>query len=153
MRLRTSYPNAQITAIDISPRVGRLYSGSNRDVHFVQSNVQDIAETNPRSFDLVVLSDVLHHVPIGGRKALLEAIRIAMAPEGTFVFKDWEKSRSPIHWLCYASDRWLTGDRVSYMSREEMHAMLRQCFGDAAMFAEARIRPWHNNIATAIRTQ
>jgi 2-polyprenyl-6-hydroxyphenyl methylase/3-demethylubiquinone-9 3-methyltransferase len=149
-RLRTAYPTARITAIDISPRLGRLYSGSPHEVLFIQSNVQDVAATNPGDFDLVVLSDVLHHVPIAARKALLEAVKTAMAPHGTFVFKDWEKSRSPIHWLCYASDRWLTGDRVSYMSREEMHEMLKQCFGDAALFAEARIRPWRNNIATAI---
>jgi hypothetical protein len=36
------------------------------------------------------------------------------------VFKDWERNSSPIHWLCDAWDRWLTGDRVSYMTFLEM---------------------------------
>ncbi|HEY2761639.1 MAG TPA: class I SAM-dependent methyltransferase, partial [Pirellulales bacterium] len=136
---------------DVSPRVGRLYCGATRDIRFVQGNAQNIAASNPEAFDLVVMSDVLHHVPVADRKDLLKAIRTALAPEGTFVFKDWEKSRSPIHWLCYASDRWLTGDRVSYLSRDEMREMLMRCFGDTAIVAEARIRPWRNNIAAAIR--
>lgn len=150
-RLMAAYPYAVIKAIDISARVGRLYSGPTDQVQFVQTTVQEIAAKEGGSFDLIVLSDVLHHVPCAARQEMLEAIRTVLAPEGTFVFKDWEKGYSPIHWLCYASDRWLTGDRVSYMSREEMREMLMECFGQTALVAETRIRPWRNNIATAIR--
>ena len=150
-RLRAAYPEAKITAIDISPRIGRLYSGPTDDLQFVQCEVQDIASTEPGRFDLVVLSDVLHHVPAVARQTLLEAIRATLAPHGTLVFKDWEKNRSPIHWLCHASDRWLTGDRVVYMTREEMREKLIHCFGDNALIAEARIRPWWNNFAIAVR--
>ena len=112
-RLRTTYPNAKITAIDITPRIGRLYRGSPRDVEFIQSDIKEIAKKEPGHYDLVVLSDVLHHVPVEFRQELLNAIRAVLAAKGTFIFKDWQRNHAPIHWLCYASDRWLTGDPIS----------------------------------------
>jgi 2-polyprenyl-6-hydroxyphenyl methylase/3-demethylubiquinone-9 3-methyltransferase len=150
-RLRAAYADAQITAIDITPRVGRLYQGSLDGVRFIQSRVQEVAASDSGQYDLLVLCDVLHHVPLDLRQDLLDAIRKAMAPGGTLVFKDWQRNYAPIHWLCYASDRWLTGDRISYMTREEMRERLARSFGEAALVAEARVAPWWNNIATLVR--
>jgi SAM-dependent methyltransferase len=150
-RLNKAYADAKITASDITPRVGRLYRGSLDRVRFVQCGVQEIAAAEPGQYDLVVLCDVLHHVPAEFRKALLDAIRTALAPDGLFVFKDWERNYTPIHWLCYASDRWLTGDRIHYMTRNEMRERLAQSFGEAALVSETRVGPWRNNIATLIR--
>jgi 2-polyprenyl-3-methyl-5-hydroxy-6-metoxy-1,4-benzoquinol methylase len=152
-RLNAAYPGAKITAIDITPRIGRLYRGLLDDVRFIQCSVQDVAEKEPGQYDLVVLSDVLHHVPLEFRQGLLDAIRTALASQGTFVFKDWQRSQAPIHWLCYASDRWLTGDRISYMTRDEMRERLAFSFGAAALVGEARVGPWWNNIATLVRPQ
>jgi 2-polyprenyl-6-hydroxyphenyl methylase/3-demethylubiquinone-9 3-methyltransferase len=150
-RLRAAYSDAQITAIDITPRVGRLYQGSLDGVRFIRCRVQEVAASESGQYDLLVLCDVLHHVPIDLRQDLLDAIRRAMAPGGTLVFKDWQRNYAPIHWLCYASDRWLTGDRISYMTREEMRERLARSFGGAALIAEARVAPWWNNIATLVR--
>jgi SAM-dependent methyltransferase len=150
-RLRAAYPDAVITAIDINPRVGRMYTGSREAVRFMQCTATEIAATEPASFDLAVLCDVLHHVPVGFRQELLGAIRIALAPQGALAFKDWERNFSPIHWLSYASDRWLTGDRISYMTRAQMLESLSSSFGAAAPAAEARIRPRWNNIAFLLR--
>jgi 2-polyprenyl-6-hydroxyphenyl methylase/3-demethylubiquinone-9 3-methyltransferase len=150
-RLNAAYPDAKITAIDITPRVGRLYRGSLSGVRFMKCTVQEIAATESGQYDLVVLSDVLHHVPLQLRQELLDAIRTALAPNGTLVFKDWQKDYAPIHWLCYASDRWLTGDRISYMTREEMRERLASSFGGGALVAEARIGPWWNNLAILVR--
>jgi 2-polyprenyl-3-methyl-5-hydroxy-6-metoxy-1,4-benzoquinol methylase len=146
-RLRAAYPDADITAIDITPRLGRLYRGSLDRVRFIQCPVQEIALAEAKCFDLVVLSDVLHHVPVEFRQGILDAIGTALAPGATLVFKDWERNHTPIHWLSYASDRWLTGDRIAYMTQEEMHAILARSFGEAALVAEARVGPWRNNIA------
>jgi SAM-dependent methyltransferase len=152
-RLRTTYPGAKITAIDITPRIGRLYRGSLRDVEFIQSDVKEIAKKEPGHYDLVVLSDVLHHVPVEFRQELLNSIRTVLAARGTFIFKDWQRNHAPIHWLCYASDRWLTGDPISYMTRDEMRQHLAISFGAASLVAEARVAPWWNNIATLIRPE
>lgn len=150
-RLNATYPDAEITAIDITPRIGRLYRGSLDGVRFIQCAVQEIAATESGQYDLVVLCDVLHHVPVAFRQALLDAIRATLAPRGALVFKEWEPNFTPIHWLCYASDRWLTGDRIGYMTRNETRELLARSFGDAALVAEATVTPWRNNIVTLVR--
>lgn len=150
-RLSAAYPDAQITAIDITPRLGRLYRGSIDRVRFIRCTVQEIAGSESGQFDLVVLSDVLHHVPVDLRQGLLDAIRATLAPHAAFVFKDWERNYSLIHWASYASDRWLTGDRISYLRRDEMRELLARSFGEAALVAEARVRPRWNNIAVLVR--
>ena len=117
----------------------------------MQCTAQEIAATESAQYDLVVLTDVLHHVPIDFRAGLLDAIRTVLAPQGALVFKDWQRNYAPIHWLCYASDRWLTGDRISYMTRQEMRDCLAHSFGKDALIAEARVGPWRNNLATLVR--
>ncbi len=151
-RLSAAYPDARITAIDITSRIGRLYTGSLERVRFVQCTVQRIAESESGQYDLVVLCDVLHHVPVEFRQELLDAIRATLAPRGDFVFKDWERNRSLIHWASYAADRWLTGDRISYMTQNEMRERLAHSFGESALVDETRIGPRWNNIAILVRS-
>ncbi|HVM37389.1 MAG TPA: class I SAM-dependent methyltransferase [Sphingomicrobium sp.] len=150
-RLARLYPEAKITGIDISPRLGRLYDGPTDRVSFVRQTVQELAAARPGQYDLVILSDVLHHVPASMHAELLAAIRQALAPGGSFVFKEWERTATPIHWLCYLSDRWLTGDRVRYMTRQELRDRLVATFGRQQIAGELRIGPWRNNLATLVR--
>jgi len=150
-RLVMAYPESTVTAIDVTPRVGRLYRGPRGRVQFTRCEVQAIARSEPGQYDLVILSDVLHHVPVALRQKLLDAVRTSMAPGGTFVFKEWERRFSAIHCLAYASDRWLTGDRVRYLTRKEMRECLAATFGEDALVAETRVGPWRNNIATLVR--
>ena len=113
--------------------------------------MQDIAASEPGRYDLVVLCDVLHHVPEALRQPLLDAIRTTLGRGGVLVFKDWERTGTLVHWLCYASDRWITGDPIAYMTRDEMSARLSHCFGQAALVAEKRIAPRPNNVAVLVR--
>lgn len=150
-RLHSAFPSTHITAIDVSSRIGRLYRGPRASVCFARCEVQDLIAPNVEPFDLVVLCDVLHHVPFGFRQGLLDAIRATLAPQGNFIFKDWQRSNTPIHWLCYASDRWLTGDRITYMTREEMRRHLALSFGAGALAGETRVSPRWNNLAILVR--
>jgi 2-polyprenyl-3-methyl-5-hydroxy-6-metoxy-1,4-benzoquinol methylase len=150
-RLYGAFPLADVTAIDVTSRIGRLYRGPSSGVRFIRCEAQQIAGSKPGSFDLVVLCDVLHHVPRSSRQALLCAIRRALAPGGALIFKDWQRGNAPIHWLCYASDRWLTGDKINFMSRDEMREHLASCFGAASLVAETRVSPRWNNVATLVR--
>lgn len=149
-RLAALYPEARITGIDITPRLGRLYAGDHDRVTFRQVPVETVAAEHPGRFDLVLLGDVLHHVPLAARPSLLSAVRETLAPGGCFVFKEWLRSRTPIHWASSASDRYLTGDDVSYLSKEEAEALVKQAFHPGAIRDEARIRPWRNNAAWLI---
>lgn len=150
-RLRTAFPSSHITAIDLTSRIGRLYQGPQAGVCFSRCEVRDLAESKVELFDLIMLCDVLHHVPFGSRLGLLSAIRATLAPHGSFVFKDWQRSNTPIHWLCYASDRWLTGDRIGYMTRDEMRQHLELTFGAGALMGEIRVGPRWNNLAILIQ--
>jgi 2-polyprenyl-6-hydroxyphenyl methylase/3-demethylubiquinone-9 3-methyltransferase len=133
------------------PAVGRLYRGPTERVRFRETTVQSVASESPGAFDLVILSDVVHHVPLSFREEFLVAVRACVAPGGVLLFKDWERTATPIHWLCHATDRWLTGDRVSYLRKPEAKAMLRRAFGRPPVVAEAWVRPWRNNFAMLVR--
>jgi 2-polyprenyl-3-methyl-5-hydroxy-6-metoxy-1,4-benzoquinol methylase len=113
-RLAKAYPAAAITGSDICPTVGRLFRGDRGQVRFVEAPVQQIAVAEPQAFDLVVLCDVLHHVPSSEREGLLRAVFQTMAPGASLVLKDWLPSRAPIHWLCSFADRYITGDAVEF---------------------------------------
>ena len=151
-RLAAVYPNAEIAAIDITPNVGRLYAGPPGRVRFAQMTVEAFAAQENGKFDLIVLADVLHHVPPGSlRRSILETIKALLSDGGHLAFKEWERTRTPIHWLGYLSDRWITGDRISYMSGEEIRTQLTDVFGLGSIRAEARVRPWRNNISLLVR--
>lgn len=150
-RLVSAYPKATITGIDVTPRVGRLYGGPADRVRFIQCTAQELAATEAGRYDFVILADVLHHVPDPIRQESLESIRALMAPGASFVFKEWARNQTPIYWIGYLSGRWITGDRVRYMTRGEARERLARIFGDAALVAEAYIAPWRNNLATLVR--
>lgn len=150
-RIVRAYPTAGVTAIDITPNVGRLFRGNTSSVTFSQESVDDVASRKPASFDLVVLSDVIHHVPIDLRHSLLGAIDRAMTPSGSLFFKDWIVSASPIHWLCDTSDRYLTGDDVTYFTMDSFNALVSAAFSPSSIRQRDTVKPWRNNFAVLIR--
>ena len=150
-RLATIYPGATITGIDIKPTVGRLYRGDTARVTFLQRTADDVARHEPASFHLVVLCDVLHHVRPLERPSLLSAISRTMAPGGSLAVKDWIISSSPIHWLSWFADRYVTGDNVEFFTPQSTQVLLMGAFGQDAIRGEALVRPWSNNVAYHIR--
>jgi 2-polyprenyl-6-hydroxyphenyl methylase/3-demethylubiquinone-9 3-methyltransferase len=150
-RLAAIYPAASILAIDIAANLGRLYRGRTNKVTFRQIPISDVAKTDEGAFDLVVMCDVLHHIPVDMRSEIITAARTLLAPGGSFVCKDWARTPTPIHWLGYAADRWLTGDRISYPTRSEAEALFSRIFGASAVHGRATISPWRNNFALLLR--
>jgi 2-polyprenyl-6-hydroxyphenyl methylase/3-demethylubiquinone-9 3-methyltransferase len=117
-RLSKAYPAATVTGTDITPKIGRLFRGDAAKVRFLRRPVEDVTLNEAASFDLVVLCDVVHHVPPLERQPLLSAIGRVMAAGGSLAVKDWIVSAGPIHWLCSASDRYLTGVMCSFALRK-----------------------------------
>jgi 2-polyprenyl-6-hydroxyphenyl methylase/3-demethylubiquinone-9 3-methyltransferase len=152
-RLASSYPNASILAIDIAPNLGRLYSGPRDRVAFRQIAVTELANAQGGEFDLIVMCDVLHHIPPEMRSDIIAAARTLLAPGGSFVFKDWARTATPIHWIAYAADRWLTGDRIGYATPAEAESLFAATFGESAIREQATIRPWRNNFALLLQAQ
>ena len=149
-RLARAYPSAEITGIDITENVGRLYSGPKRNVTFEQTTVQQVAATRPCAFDFVILSDVLHHVPTSLRPEILTSAKRCLSSDGQLIFKDWGRARTPIHLMCLASDRYLTGDDVSFLTASEAEELLARFFEPSSIADRATIAPWSNNYAFLI---
>lgn len=151
-RLAAAFPEARIDAVDIAENIGRLYAGPRDRVSFRRIFAEELAAQEPGAYDLVILADVIHHVPFEMRRSLLEAVRTLLAPAGTFLFKDWARNHTPIYYAGYASDRWLTGDRIAYLTPDEARAMLEPVFGQGSIRDQAWIKPWRNNYAFLIRS-
>lgn len=143
--LAGTYPAAQILSIDITERIGRLYAGPRERVEFCHADVAEIAASRPATFDLVLVSDVIHHVPPALRQPFLADIARCLAPGGRLAIKDWARTATPIHWMCHASDRWLTGDRVAFLTPAGMRALVGQAVPALVPTGDSRIAPWRNN--------
>jgi len=147
------YSQAHLTGIDITPRVGRMFQGDLSRVIFKQQPVKDFVDQNQSCFDLVVISDVLHHVPWEMHQDFLADSAKALKSGGYLAIKDWESRSTPIHLLCYLADRYITGDRVKYKTSDELRALIKAVFGEDCINKEIRIRPWSNNIVFFVQIQ
>ena len=93
-RLVERFPGARYEGIDVAPDVGRLFEGDRSRARFASIDSGTFLRTTDERFDLVVVVDVLHHVPTDSRDALLRDVRELTTVGGTYVLKDWERSRS-----------------------------------------------------------
>jgi 2-polyprenyl-6-hydroxyphenyl methylase/3-demethylubiquinone-9 3-methyltransferase len=143
-RLLAKYPHAQYVGIDISENPGRLFRGDAGRATFHSVASQDFLSTSPGLFDLVVLVDVVHHVPLGMREQLLRDVQALTAPGGHYVVKDWEPTNTVGHVAAYGADRFITGDRISHVPIEDMKQDLENWLGDRLVI-EARVPPRRNN--------
>ena len=151
IRLAKAFPDAVIDAVDIGAHIGRLYQGPVDRVRFRIVTAEQLARERPGSFDLIVVTDVLHHVPSAARASFLAAVRTLLAPGGVLAFKDWHRNWAPIYFLGYAADRWLTGDRITYLTRAEARSLLKESFGTDCISDERTLAPWSNNYAIKVQ--
>lgn len=150
-RLAAAYPDASILAIDIAENLGRLYRGRDQGVTFRRVSVTEMVSTHAGKFDLIIMCDVLHHIPEDLRPEIIAAARTLLAPGGSFICKDWARTATPIHWIAYAADRWLTGDKIRYATPPEAEELFGHSFGASAVRERATIKPWRNNFALLVR--
>lgn len=147
-RLVRDWPEARYLGIDIIAHLGRMYAGAEGNVSFRQVTAQDLARQTPGAFDLVVINDVLHHVPEALRPEIVAAARDLLRPGGCLLLKDWARRPTPIHAACYVADRYIGGDAtVRYMRLDEQRALIGAAFGAAALVEECTIAPWRHNHA------
>jgi len=145
------YPEAEYLGIDIAPTAGRLCRGDPDRACFQTMTVQQLAAQRPEPYDLVLLVDVVHHVPVGHRDEVLRSSADLVRPGGFLMVKEFERNAGPYYWLTYAADRYVTGDKgVSFLTLPEVGAMVGSLAGfDGA--AVSRIPPARNNVLFALR--
>ena len=150
-RVVKEFPSASVTGIDIVPGVGRMFNGDPSRVVFKQQAINGFAAENPSIFDLLLVCDIMHHIPWEMHKDILLDAKKTLKPGSYLVLKDWARDFSLIHFLCYFSDRFITGDRIRYKSSDELRMLIRDVFGPDCIKAEAHIHPWKNNIAFLVQ--
>jgi 2-polyprenyl-3-methyl-5-hydroxy-6-metoxy-1,4-benzoquinol methylase len=151
-RLAVAFPTTALTAIDICAQPGRLYRGESSRARFLRSSPQDLSANESARYQLVIISDVLHHVPPPDRPLFLSSAARLMVDGGTLILKDWVRESTPAYMLGYLSDRLITGERVSFLSESELRSLAQCTFGSGAIRTEFRVKPWHCNLVLVIST-
>ena len=152
-RLARTYPEADITAIDICPQPGRLCAVKESRIRFRRMTAAALRGESPKKYPLVILCDVLHHVPRAERTALLEQAGTLVAPGGVLVCKEWVRQKTLAYFVGYLADRFITGDDIHYMSEPELRDLARRLFGAHSIRATFRVPPWACNLGLVIAPQ
>jgi 2-polyprenyl-3-methyl-5-hydroxy-6-metoxy-1,4-benzoquinol methylase len=151
-RLARLLPEARFVGIDTTPAVGRLFRGSTDRVTFHQSSVEEYLAKNSDRFDLVLICDVMHHVPIEARPSVLHASRRLLTPSGHLIVKDWEPRSSIVHAVAKFSDRVITGDTVTYYRPDQMRELVNRACPDLRCLEHRVLPPWRNNFMLTFGT-
>ena len=141
-----AYPGSEYVGIDISPAPGRRFEGdrSRAQFHAILSN--DYIDTDPGQFDLVLIIDVLHHVPLSDRSALLRDAAQLLQPGGSVVIKEWNRSRTLPYLAGAMADRYVSGDKAaSFMTTEELEQLMREGCPGLTERTGPSVRPWKCN--------
>jgi 2-polyprenyl-6-hydroxyphenyl methylase/3-demethylubiquinone-9 3-methyltransferase len=149
-RLLERYPDARYEGIDIAPEPGRLFRGDYDRASFRSMSTGELRARGGALFDLVVLVDVVHHVPPGEREQLFRDVQALTAPGGHYVVKEWEPTRTVGHIAAWVADRYVTGDRIEHLPPEELKQLLGLWLGDEVV-VEARVPPRRNNYLVGYR--
>jgi cyclopropane fatty-acyl-phospholipid synthase-like methyltransferase len=147
--LSRAFPDADVTAIDICDNPGSMCALRGR-TRFLKMTAAELSATRPQAYDLIVISDVLHHVPKRDRGELLARAADLSARGGVVVLKEWIRQRTPAYVMGYCSDRFITGDDVHFMSEAELGALARGVFGAGSVRSQFRVAPWACNLALVI---
>lgn len=149
--LAAAFPAARFTGIDIAGTPGRLYGRDPSRATFLMESASALAARTPGRFDLVVVSDVMHHVALHERKGLLRDAARAARPGALLVLKDWERRPSLVHALNWFSDRVISSSWASYLTVAELEALVMGALPGARILACPRLRPWVNNFALVVQ--
>ena len=146
--LAREFGSASVLGIDIAEGPGGLYAGRSEGVEFRQVPAEeDLISEFPEGFDLVVLSDVLHHVSLDERGDLLETAWVLTSSGGHLAVKDWVSTRNLATALAYLSDRFITGDRpLFFESRSAFLDLVTTHTPKGQVIGEGSVPPHHNNL-------
>jgi SAM-dependent methyltransferase len=140
-------PQTQFLGLDVTSNVGRLFAGDRTRVRFECTDAAVVAEREGAIADLVIVCDVMHHVPTEARRGLWQAAETLVKRGGRIVFKEWLKNPAPIYWIGWASDRFITGDRIQYETRETWMSQIEEGTSPWGVVSEMQLSPWKTNHA------
>ncbi len=153
-RLTETFPAAEYVGIDIAATAGRLYRGDPDRAAFRTVLSGDLIAEGSAVFDLVVIVDVVHHIPPEDRLGVLRDAARLTAPGGMLMVKDWERGRGLSHYAAFFADRVISGDKsVDFPTPQELRTLLATALPEFVVHATDRIAPRRNNILYAMTRQ
>lgn len=115
-------PDLRATMLDLRPAIGQFLSDQVRDRVELLPGVA-LTDYHGKMADVVLTSDVLHHIPVNGRQVFLNQANALVRPGGKLIIKDVEPG-SPRAWLGWMADRYISGDKdVSLISSSDLIMM------------------------------
>lgn len=130
------HPQARATMIDLAPRIGAsLQPDRVERVRMLPgTSLLDYAATDHPRPDLVLISDVIHHVPVAARPQFFADLRavVGAAPVSIFV-KDIEPGFLRAK-ASYLADRYVSGDKqVELIGERALKDLLSRTFPGATL--------------------
>ncbi|GLH95734.1 class I SAM-dependent methyltransferase [Phytohabitans aurantiacus] len=151
-RLTQTFKQADYLGIDPAETAGRGFRGDTARAEFRSMTSSDLRAEAPDAFDLVVIVDVLHHVPAHMRRDLLNDAATLTAPGGRIVVKEWLWGRLIAGRLGYWADRYITGDKdVDFMTEPQLQKTLADSLPEFTVCETSSVRPWRENILLTLR--
>lgn len=139
--------DATVLGIDLAEKPGGLFEGDRSRVAFRTVSTSDLLAENPEPFDAVIIADVLHHVPVTARPALLRDVNSLLAKDGMLLVKDSVVMKSLGYWMGHFSDYWITGDKnVSYMREADLRRLVVENVDGLESCDRTTISPWKMNL-------
>lgn len=151
-KLVAAYPGAGYVGIDPAPTAGRRYRGPARAA-FLSTEVGQLTAQADR-FDLILIVDVLHHVPDDADRAAIIRDAVTLLDEGgCLVVKEWERNGSLPYWAGWAADYYISGDRqVRYWSRDDLLDFMRRAAPELRHERTLSVHPWRCNALHVYRS-
>lgn len=152
-RMNRLYPDADYLGIDVGHSAGRRYTGDVWRARFRSMTSSQLVEERPEPFDLILVVDVLHHVPShAARVQLLQDAAALVAPGGRLLIKDWERHAGLVHRLALLADRYISGDRmVAFMSGPELRGLLSLAVPEMSIDEVTWVQPHRANALYALK--
>lgn len=130
LELRT---DIHVTTIDLAPEVGQWLDPKHaaRVVRMPRTSIAQYLASGPPHPDVLLLSDVMHHIPVSERSAFFASVSALLrsSPHLRIIVKDVEPGFAK-SLLGYWADKYITGDRaVSPVSRRDLISLVQSSIG------------------------
>jgi 2-polyprenyl-3-methyl-5-hydroxy-6-metoxy-1,4-benzoquinol methylase len=145
-------PESTLLGIDVGVPPGAMFSGDPRRVSFRRVPAEALIEEGVEPFDLVLIADVLHHVPLELRAGLVRTAGELLLPGGILVVKETCRVCSPGYPAAVIADRHIGGEsNVSFMTEPELERLIIGNVAALTPIARSTLRPWRMNLLAAYR--
>lgn len=124
--IRSKYPNASLTLIDLSEEMlkeARTRFGDDPLVSYIAADYTSYPYTV--KYDAVISSLSIHHLTHPAKRALLRSIHELLVDGGSFVNADQAAGTTP-HWDDYYMTQWQAAIRQSGLSSEAIEASIER---------------------------